>query len=119
VQWKSTAKTTKGFVSPSNKHGDRFVCCVYTGAFGYHIIEQFTAQSGLRRRSCSPAKTDALAHAKTQIDTDKLKAWLARRSRSMSREWRVRSTGLPTTVRVPDHDRHFLVPSASRGGSGS
>lgn len=54
--------------------GDRFVCCVYTGSFGYHIIEQFTAQSGLPPTKLFTSKDDAVTHAKTQIDSHKLRA---------------------------------------------
>jgi hypothetical protein len=64
----------KGFRIAVYKIGDRFECCVYTGAFGYHIIEQFTAQTGLPPTKLFTSTEDAVAHAKTQIDTDKLKA---------------------------------------------
>ena len=68
------SESYKGFRIAVYQNSDRFVCCVYTGAFGYHIIEQFTAQSGLPPTKLFTSKDDALAHAKTQINTDKLKA---------------------------------------------
>jgi hypothetical protein len=63
----------KGFRIAVYKVGDRFQCCVFTGAFGYHFIEQFTGQTGLPPTRLFASVGDAVAHAKAQIDTDKLR----------------------------------------------
>ncbi len=63
----------KGLRIAVYKTGDRFQCCVFTGAFGYHVIEQFTGQTGLPPTRLFSSKDDAVAHAKAQIDTDKLR----------------------------------------------
>jgi hypothetical protein len=64
----------KRFRTAVYKTGDRYQCCVYTGAFGYCIVEQFTGQTGLPPTRLFASTGDALAHAKAQIDTDKLRA---------------------------------------------
>ncbi len=64
----------KGFRIAVYQTGDRFQCCIFTGAFGYYIVEQFTGQSGLPPTRLFASDVEAVAHAKAQIDTDKLRA---------------------------------------------
>lgn len=63
----------KGFRIAVYKIGDRFQCCIYTGAFGYYVVEHFTAKSGLPPTRLFASVDDAVAHAKVQIDTEKLR----------------------------------------------
>jgi hypothetical protein len=63
----------KGFRVAVYQTGDNFSCCIYTGTFGYFVVEHFTATSGMPPTRFSDGINDALAHAKTQIDTEKLR----------------------------------------------
>jgi len=56
------------------QHKDQFACCIYTGAFGYQIVEQFTDKSGLPPTMLFTTIDLAVEHAKAQINSDKLKA---------------------------------------------
>jgi hypothetical protein len=53
---------------------NQFACCIYTGAFGYYIVEEFTERSGLPPTRLFASIDLAVEHAKAQISTDKLKA---------------------------------------------
>jgi hypothetical protein len=67
------AEDHKGLRIAVYRMEDRFVCVIYTGAFGYHIVDHFTADSGLPPAKLFKTDDEAIAHAKAQIDTDKLR----------------------------------------------
>lgn len=56
------------------QHQGQFVCCIYTGAFGYQIVEQFTNSSGLPPTKLFTTIELAVEHARTQIDSGNLRA---------------------------------------------
>lgn len=64
----------KGLRIAVYKTGDGFVCCVYTGAFGYHIVQHFEVESGLSPSKLFKSHDEAVSHAKAQIDSDRLRA---------------------------------------------
>ena len=63
----------KGFRIAVYQTDDGFRCCIFTGAFGYYVVEQFTEKSGLPPVRLFASGDDAVAHAKAQIDSDKLR----------------------------------------------
>jgi hypothetical protein len=61
----------KGFRIAVYQIDDRYECYIFTGAFGYHVVQHFTEKTGLPPTKLFTSIAEALEHAKSQIDTDK------------------------------------------------
>jgi hypothetical protein len=63
----------KGFRVAVYQMGDRYACAIFTGAFGYHIVAHFAEGAGFPVSRLFNSIEDAVAHAKNQIDAEKLR----------------------------------------------